>query len=76
MGLLYVFWFFDKFEKLVKEEGTSWCALLLGYLQFVFYELRKYFLGLYKGFFNFLIFWVCESRFLGLKMGFSQLVMD
>ena len=60
MGLLYVFWVFNKFEKLLKEEETNSCDLLLGYLRFVFYELRKDFLWFYKGFL-FLIF-----SFLGL----------
>ena len=51
--------------------------MLLGYLRFVFYELRKDFLWFYKGFlflfFSFLGLW---KWIFGLKMGFSQLVMD
>ena len=77
MGLLYFFfsWVFDKFKKkLIKEVETSWCDLLLVYLRFVFYELRRDFLGFYKDLF--LYFWVCERRFFGHEMGFSQLVMN
>ena len=61
----------------MKEAKMSWCDLLLGYLRFVFYELRKDFLWFYKGFlflfFSFLGLW---KWIFGLKMGFSQLVMD